>query len=365
VTSPHPLTLVVAPDSPLDKKVVARIAKVLLTSLRESFPASFNLGVFSSSETLLRAWGGVATYQDDGDVDATHSTIYDLASLTKVVATTTLVLWLSEQSKWKISDSVSKWVPGFARDDVTLEHLLTHTSGLIPHIPFFSLYDSPRAIRRAVLEESRNGVAGEHVAYSDLNFMLLGWAIQNCTRTSLDRLFTEVVAAPLGLRTLRFRPSWKQRPSIAATELNGDQRRSEQLVWGDVHDGNAWALGGVAGHAGLFSSADDLGVFAQALLDPQSHRLLSSASITAMSTRHAGRHTDVRGLGWKLKPRELGRWPDGTFWHTGFTGTSLLVDPIDDLAVVLLCNAVHPFRQLERQAAFRSAVHKALLDVKS
>jgi len=360
VTPSLPLNLAIAPDSPLDSNTVSRVTKVLLTAIRESFPASFNVGVFSSSETLFRAWGGVATYRDEGNIEANSATLYDLASLTKVVATTTLVLWLAEQSKWSISDPIKQWVPGFARDDVTLEHLLTHTSGLIAHIPFFALYDTPRAIRRAVLEESRNGVAGDHVTYSDLNFMLLGWAIERCTHTSLDRLFTEVIATPLGTRTLRYRPSWKLRSNIAATELDGDQRRTEQLVWGDVHDGNAWALGGVAGHAGLFSSVDDLGLFAQALLDPRRHHLLSTASIREMSTRHAGRQPDVRGLGWKLKPRELGHWPEGTFWHTGFTGTSLLIDPKDDLSVVLLCNAVHPTRQLERQAAFRSSVHKAL-----
>jgi CubicO group peptidase (beta-lactamase class C family) len=131
-------------------------------------------------------------------------------------------------------------------------------------------------------------------------------------------------------------------------------------VWGEVHDGNAWALGGIAGHAGLFAPVDDMARYAAALLAP-SHPVLSPSSIREMATRQAGEQPDVRGLGWRLAPSAWGAWPEGTYWHTGFTGTSLLIAPALGIGVVLLTNAVHPARRPERQVAMRVAFHRAVL----
>ena len=127
------------------------------------------------------------------------------------------------------------------------------------------------------------------------------------------------------------------------------------LVWGEAHDGNAYALGGVAGHAGLFAPLDELAHFAQVLLAPGVSDVLSAESVTLMTSRQAGNGSDVRGIGWRLEPREWGPWPEATIWHTGFTGTSLLVAPSIGAAVVLLTNAVHPHRRLEDQAAVQSS----------
>jgi serine-type D-Ala-D-Ala carboxypeptidase len=285
-----------------------------------------------------------------------------LASLTKVVSTTTLALWLEQERRWHLTDRVVKWLPGFPREDLTLMHLLTHTSGLIPHRPFFHLGQRPAEVRRAVYEETTHGAEPGQVIYSDLNFMLLGWAIAHCSERSLDQLFREVVAEPLGMRDTRYRPNRRDVQRIAATERNGDQRLHKGLIWGEVHDGNAWSLRAVAGHAGLFGTADDLGRFVQALLNPKRHPVLTPSSIARMTRVQAGALPDVRGLGWRLQPVEWGEWPTGTFWHTGFTGTSLLVSPSANLGVVLMMNAVHPTRQLERQAAVRVSIHRALAE---
>jgi serine-type D-Ala-D-Ala carboxypeptidase len=336
-----------------------RLTTELLATIETSFPSGFNLALVDKSGTLLRAWGGYANRVSPVRYSE-RETIYDMASLTKVVSTTTLVLWLEQRGSWKLSDHVEQWLPGFPRSDLTIFQLLTHTSGLIPHQPFFHLGQNPRAIRRAVYEEAAKGAATGNVLYSDLNFMLLGWAVVNCAGVPLQRLFHEVVTTPLGMDHTRFRPSTRDRDSIAATELDGDQRNEPTLVWGDVHDGNAWALGGVAGHAGLFSTADDMALFVGALLHPRRHRVLSYNSIAKMSRYQAGRQPDVRGLGWKLEPKGWGAWPEGTYWHTGFTGTSLLVSPKANLAVVLLTNAVHPTRHLDQQADFRATIHRTL-----
>jgi CubicO group peptidase (beta-lactamase class C family) len=336
-----------------------RLTTELLATIESSFPSGFNLAVVDKTGTLLRAWGGYAN-RVAPVLTTDRETIYDMASLSKVVSTTTLVLWLEQRGSWKLSDRVDRWVPGFPRRDLTIFQLLTHTSGLIPHQPFFHVGQNPRAVRQAVFAEAARGGPTGDVLYSDLNFMVLGWAVAHCAGEPLPRLFHDVVAVPLGLAQTRYRPPARDRKHIAATELNGDQRNEPALVWGDVHDGNAWALGGVAGHAGLFSTADDMALFVSALLSPRRHPVLSYRSLAAMSRYQAGQQPDVRGLGWKLDPRGWGSWPEGTYWHTGFTGTSLLVSPKANLGVVLLTNAVHPVRRLDQQADFRTAIHRTL-----
>ena len=338
------------------------LTSVLTDTLRTGFPAGANLALVARDATLVRAWSGYATAVGEPE-STSHDTIYDLASLTKVVVTTTLALWLEDHGQWRLSQRAAHWIPDLTRRDITLRQLLTHTSGIIAHRPFFLLGPHRAAIRRAVLEEAERAEHPGRVLYSDLNFMLLGWAIEQCGGEPLDRLFARVVSQPLELRDTVFRPGVKRRARSAATELDGDQRLAPGLVRGEVHDGNAWALGGVAGHAGLFSTATDLGVFAREFFDARHHRILSTAAQSRMTRHQAGRQPDVRGLGWRLEPRGWGRWPAGTFWHTGFTGTSLLISPRADLAVVLLANAVHPTRDLERQSAFRAEVHRAIAKV--
>ncbi len=338
------------------------IARVLVDSLSEGFPAGASLSVVDRSGVLLRAWGGLATrVPHDEAIEA--DTLYDLASLTKVVVTTTLALWLEQEGRWRLSDRVSRWLEDFEPVELTLRQLLTHTSGIIAHRPFFELGRRPAAIRRAVFTEARKARPDGTVLYSDLNFMLAGWALETCAGEPLDQLFARVVSEPLGMKDTRFRPGTRLRPRCAATELDGDQRLVPGLVRGEVHDGNAWALGGVAGHAGLFSTADDLSLFVGELLDPRRHHVLTPTTLRRMTRPQAGAQPDLRATAWRLEPQGWGPWPAGTIWHTGFTGTSLLVSPGADLAVVLLANAIHPTRELDRQAHYRARVHRVLSKV--
>jgi CubicO group peptidase (beta-lactamase class C family) len=136
-------------------------------------------------------------------------------------------------------------------------------------------------------------------------------------------------------------------------------------VWGEAHDGNAWALGGVAGHAGLFAPLADLVAFVQMLLTPEAGRVLSPGSVALLGSPQAATGDDVRGIGWRLEPKGWGTWPEKTIWHTGFTGTSLLVAPDAGLAVVLLTNSVHPRRRLDDQAAMRAKVHHLVAEALS
>ena len=293
-------------------------------------------------------------------VPADADTLFDLASLTKVVATLPLVLLLHQQGRWSIDDPVARWLPGAPRSPVTISQCLLHVAGLVPHRPYYQTCADPAEVRRAVIAELADAVPGP-VSYSDLGFMLLGWAVEECAGEPLADLASREVFGPLGMTTTGYRPR-APRPRIAATEADGDQRAGMGVVWGQVHDGNAFALGGVSGHAGLFGTAADLGRFASALLTPDRHPVLSAGTLALMTARRAGAGTEARVLGWRLQPDAWGRWPQETLWHTGFTGTSLLVAPVLDVAVVLLSNAVHPVRRLDQIGAFRAQVHRAIRD---
>ncbi len=338
-----------------------RLVDELRSLVASGYPPGLALAVVDQQGSLLAAHGGFACVAGD-PITLERRTLFDLASLTKVVATLPLALVLEQRGLWALTDPLAAWVPEFPRADTTLWNLLTHTSGLAPHRAFYVSCPTPAAVRKAVCAEGLESRPGREVVYSDLNFMLLGWAIERCAGAPLDVLFRREIGRPLGMQRSRFRPQPRQRERSAATELDGDQRTEPGLIWGVVHDGNAFALHGVAGHAGLFGPIDELAAFAGALLDPARHPVLSAAAVRALSMRQAGHPPDVRSLGWRLEPEGWGDWPAGTYWHTGFTGTSMLVAPARGIAVVLLMNGVHPKRRPEAQMAIRSRIHSIIAE---
>jgi CubicO group peptidase (beta-lactamase class C family) len=338
------------------------IVDALARPIAEGFPPGASLVVVDAEGVLLRAFGGSSLVVGER-IATTRETIYDIASLTKVVATVTLALALAERGMWTLDDPLVRWLAGYPRDDTTLRQLLTHTSGLIPHREFYRHARGVSEIQRAVFAEAAaDGIVPGPVSYSDLNYMLLGWALERCSGIPLERLFQETVAEPLGMRHTRYLPPERDRRLIAATELDGDQRLAPGLVWGEVHDGNTWALGGISGHAGLFAPAGDLGRFASALLDPDHHPVLGAGSLAEMTRRQAGAPPDTRALGWRLDASAWGAWPGSTYWHTGFTGTSLLIAPAAGIAVVFLMGGVHPVRRLEDADELRRVVHRTIAD---
>ena len=346
------------------------VSRLLLRQLSAGFPPALAMQVLVSGQVAYAAAGGWARLpagpdapdgmagDADPPVPAGANSLFDLASLTKVVATLPLVLLLHQRGSWSIDDPVARWLPGAPASPVTISDCLLHIAGLVPFRQYYRSYPSAAGIRRAVIAELTDAdPSPRRVSYSDVGFMLLGWAIEECAGEPLAELFRREVAMPLGLTSTGYRPS-VARKDVAATEADGDQRTGTGLIWGDVHDGNAFALGGVSGHAGLFGTAADLGRFAAALLRPDHHPVLSAATLALMTSRHAGAAGEERVLGWRLQPQGWGYWPAGTLWHTGFTGTSVLVSPPLDAAVVLLTNAVHPVRRLAGTAQLRAGVHQ-------
>ncbi len=274
----------------------------------------------------------------------TPDTIFDLASLTKVVATTTAVMQLEEQGRLKLNDPVAKYIPEFAQNgkaDITVRDLLTHYSGLRPDIDLKPDWTGRDAALGLIFAETPVAPPETQFIYSDTNFITLGILVERLSGMTLDAYCEKNIFVPLGMEYTRFLPPAAWIPHIAPTEF--DERG--QMLRGVVHDPRARRMGGVAGHAGLFSTADDLAKFAQALLDGSS--VLSPLVIQKMtSPQQPPNLPSVRGFGWDIdSPYASNRGellPVGSFGHTGFTGTSLWIDPTTSTYIILLANAAHP-----------------------
>jgi CubicO group peptidase (beta-lactamase class C family) len=315
-----------------------------------------------------RAYGAVDWADEAPRADG--STIYDLASLTKVVGTTMAVMVLVDRGRMALDDPLSRhlpaWPRGGWREDVTIRRLLTHTAGLAPFVRFWHPSAGGLRGRDAVVEAIVALPAayppGSRLTYSDLGFILLGAAVEEVAGESMDRFLAREVWTPLGMGDTGFRPLDRVPVErIAPTEV--DMVYRGRHVHGEVHDENAHAMGGVAGHAGLFSTAADLAGFAQQLLRAVEDGLeadlpVAPATAARFATRQAGL---TRALGWDAAPGSGGiarALSPRAFGHTGFTGTSLWLDPELDLFVVLLTNRVNPTREGTGIAELRRSVHE-------
>ena len=275
-------------------------------------------------------------------------TVYDLASLTKVVATTTGVMLLFDEGKIGLDDPVSKFIPAFAggaKDDITVRQLLEHRSGLPAGRELWRLAMSPEEAKRVVIETPLECSPGQCLIYSDLGADLLGWIVESAAGQPLDEYLQARVFKPLGMQETTFRPHWTLRDRIAPTELTPPRGYP---LRGEVHDENAFVLGGVAGHAGLFSTATDLALFAQMMLNGgelNGVRIVADSTVALFTARTPSRGT--RALGWDTcgEDSSCGKYlSKRAFGHTGFTGTSMWIDPDREIFVILLTNRVHAAR---------------------
>jgi len=279
----------------------------------------------------------------------TVDTIFDAASLTKVIATTSSVMKLFEQGKIRLSDRVTEYLPNFqgGKSDITIRNLMTHFSGLRPDLdikPEWSGYET--GIRLALDEKSRTAPGAQFV-YSDINFILLGEIVRVVSGKSLNEFAEQEIFAPLGMHDTRFLPPADWRARIAPTE-----RDHGVPLRGVVHDETSRAMGGVAGHAGLFTTADDLAKFAEMMLNLGEYngvRIFSPLTVRKFTSPNSPRHQPIlRGLGWDIDSPFSGNrgelFPLGSYGHTGFTGTSIWIDPSTKTYVILMANSVHPVR---------------------
>jgi CubicO group peptidase (beta-lactamase class C family) len=277
-----------------------------------------------------------------------RDTIFDIASLTKLF-TSIAVLQLVEDGRIRLDAPAANYAPEFAaggKQNITVQQLLTHTSGLQAKIELSKLPQSSRV--PAVLGARPQDPPGTVYRYSDLNMISLGVLVERVSRRPLDQVVHDRITRPLEMTDTGFGPSRDKLHRIAATEFEADPPRG--MVRGEVHDENAWALNGVAGQAGIFSTADDLAVLGQAILNDgayQGHRILRPETVHAMLTNYNSAFPGhAHGLGFELDQRWYMDGLSGprTAGHTGFTGTSLVIDPESRSIVVLLTNSVHPSR---------------------
>ena len=295
----------------------------------------------------------------------TPDTIFDVASLTKVVATATSIMILVERGKLRLSDPVSLHIPelkGEGRERITIEQLLTHISGYAPDFDLrerWTGYDE--AIKRLIKEPLRNP-PGTRFTYSDIGFIALGEVVARVGKMPLDQFAQKNIFEPMRMTSTGFRPSAVQESRIAPTERRRGQMSYlgdtavnagvEGDVWlrGQVHDPTSYRMNGVAGHAGLFSTANDLAIYCQMILNGGSYggvRVLSPLTVAQMTRpRIVSSNGNTRGLGWDINTSYSTNrgdlFPLGSFGHTGFTGTSIWIDPASEMFVVFLSNRVHP-----------------------
>jgi CubicO group peptidase (beta-lactamase class C family) len=276
----------------------------------------------------------------------TTDTVFDMASLTKPVATATCVMMLMEQGKLRLGDSVANYIPDFAhgaKKEITLTHLLTHHSGLIADNPLSDYEQSVDESWRRVLQLEPSVTPGTRFVYSDVGFVVLGHVIQQVSGQDIHQFSQQQLFLPLGMKETGYLPGARLRARAAPT-----QQRDGNWIQGEVHDPRAFLLGGVAGHAGLFSTAEDLAVYAQMMLRQGAYcgvRILSPPSVELMTRAHDVSGS-LRGLGWdKLSGYSSNRaenFSAQAFGHGGFTGTVLWIDPALDLFFIFLSNRVHP-----------------------
>jgi len=354
----------------LDASLPARLDSIINTAIADHTAPAMAVAVGRYDSLVYLHSYGRLTYADSSPAVDEH-TRFDMASLTKVIATTTAAMMLEEQGRLDIDHTVASYLPGFNAPDkksITVRMLLTHRGGLEAFAPLWKTLRGRDQYLAAINSRPLIYAPDTKSVYSDWDFVLMGLIVEHITGETLDRYTARTIFGPLGMTETGFRPDTVDKRHIAPTEIELDPARGQ--VWGSVHDENAWALGGVAGHAGLFSTAHDLAIFARMLLNGGSIgsvRLLWPATIARWtSAQGAG---SSRALGWDTPAvhSSAGRFfSPRSYGHTGYTGTSIWTDPERGVWVVLLTNRVYPTRNNSKHLNLRrevsDAVEQSVLD---
>jgi CubicO group peptidase (beta-lactamase class C family) len=357
-------------------------------SAQASLEAGVNAGVFPGASAAI-GWQGKRVLVQAGRFiyDSTSSvvtqqTIYDCASLTKVVATTTMAMMLVDRGLLELDAPLASYLPEFleaddprpeARRMVTIRHLLAHTSGLPAYVKFFLRARRPEHVLTEAISLSLEQPPGERTVYSDVGFILLGEALVRIAAQAarpgqphqLDDFCAWEIFQPLLMASTMFAPPKELRSVVPPTEEDDEFRR--HLVHGEVHDENAWVMGGIAPHSGLFSTAPDLAVFCQFMLNEGNwfgKQLVQPETIREFTCNQPAVNGAPRGLGWDKPspPSSSGKYfSPASYGHLGFTGTSIWIDPEQQLYVVLLTNRIHPTRANEAIRTFRPAFHDSVV----
>ncbi len=362
---------------PSDASAAARFAPVRLVLDRaiadRAFPGAA-WGVLHRGRVATREAAGRFTYEANAPL-VTPDTVFDIASVSKVVATTAAAMLLVYRGQLDLETRVGDLLPGFVigmepgsgKQNVTVRMLLAHTSGLTAYAPLFREHTTPNALLRAILRLPLEAKPGARTEYSDFGFILAGKIIELLSGEPLHLFCQRAIFAPLGLATTGFCPSREARSSIPPTE--DDRTFRHRVLQGEVQDENCYVLGRASGHAGVFSSVEDLLRFAECILEhgrtADGETLFEPSTVELFATRHETPDGKSRALGWDVPtegsssgrffgPRSIG--------HLGYSGCSLWIDPDQELAVVLLTNRTWPDRSNNAIRQVRPAFHDAVVE---
>ena len=348
--------------------------QMLLEAVADSaFPGGVILAAKNGDIFLHKAFG-YHTYSKKKPV--MRGNIYDLASITKVVATTSALMKLVDEKKLSLDDKVITYLPEFIgkqkmffdqKSKVTIRHLITHTSGLPPFKKYFLMDGNIQTKIDSIMNTEPEIPLNQKMIYSDIGLIVLGKIIESVSQSSLDEYVDSVVFKPLGMKTTFYNPPIEKIKRIIPTEYSS---LYGETIIGYVHDENAKSIGGIAGHAGLFSTASDLSIFSQMMLNGGIYgwkRIFKSQSVTNFTKRANIIEGSSRALGWDTPSGQSsgGVYLSGSsFGHTGFTGTSLWIDPENQIFVILLTNAVHPNRNYKNPNYFdwRQKIHSSVYE---
>jgi CubicO group peptidase (beta-lactamase class C family) len=351
----------------MDQAALDRVDSTVFAAIADSaFPGAQLVAVRDNAIVLDRAYGR-QTYDTDSP-PVSGRTLFDIASVTKAVATTAALMRLFDEGKVGLDDRAGKFLPALdsgGKASITVEHLLRHRAGFPPFRTYFLTCTTAAQTLDSVYATPLVAKPGDSTIYSDFGFVVLGKIVEAVTGSPLDRYVDSVFYTPLGMTRTMFLPPAELRDSVAPTEYDSLYRR--RLVRGEVHDENAFALGGVSGHAGLFSTAEELAVLMQMLMNGGSYgsvRYLRAQTVALFTGRSDP--AQERGLGWDFVSTS-GYTSAGKFFgplsygHTGFTGTSVWADPQKKIFIILLTNRVFPTRNNNKIRNVRPAVHDAVM----
>lgn len=353
-----------------------------LDSLKTCLNQAINDSVFPGCAISVGFRGKLIFEQGFGNFTYNYSSpkvkvnsIFDLASVTKVVATTTISMILYDQGRLKLDWNVSDIVPAFQgkdKDRVTIRMLLTHTSGLPGWVRFYLDLDGKERVVQEICNTELINEPGTVYVYSDLGMIIMQNIIETITEKPLDQLVQDYITIPLGMKRTFYNPDSSLKSEIVPTEISEWHKK---LVHGFVHDENTFVMGGVSGHAGLFSTVQDLSILCQMYLNGglyDGKRILTSETIELFTSRQNIIEGNTRALGWDTRSEEHSMAGDymsmSAFGHSGFTGTTVWIDPENQVFVVLLSNRVYPTRENKKISRVRPNVHNyvmnAILDLK-
>jgi CubicO group peptidase (beta-lactamase class C family) len=342
----------------------ARAFEAIKSGISDGVFPGASLAVTQGNDLVALSGFGRFTYDESPEVD--QGTIYDLASLTKAIATTTMAMILFERGNLRLDMPVQAAIPEFGgadprREKVTIRMLLTHTSGLPSYQRLFEQARNREALVRSAYRTPLASDPGTRADYSDIGFIILGELLESIADKPLDAFCQREIFTPLGMPHTTYNPPLSWKPRIPPTV--DDRSFRKRVVQGEVHDENASILRGVAGHAGLFASAGDLARFAQCMLS-MGAPILDRKTVELFTTQDPSLPGSF-ALGWDTPtpPSQSGRYfSSRSFGHLGYTGTSLWIDPERQVSVTLLTNRTWPDRSSDKIKTVRPAVHDAILE---